>query len=403
MTARDPDLAGCVTQYAARLQATTGPGHQVSSPLGAWLLLALIAPASSGTDRQRLAAILGCDPELARQRAGELLAAPHPAIGSAAALWTAGRARNDPHVQEWQRDLPAEVSRGPLPGQAELDAWAREHTFGLIDRFPVEVTPDVVLILATALATKVSWQTPFGLAPASALGEGSPWAGRLHQVLATPRSGGGHQMLIAVTPEAGDVAVHVATAREGVAVVSVAADPALPAARVLAAAHGIGVALAHGGDVTRRELAELPPADTPLWRVLEETGPGGPGFRAVLPAWSARSRHDLSAAGLGFDIAGPALVPGPWLAAQTAMARYSRTGFEAAAVSAAVALAAMPRPQPHRIAELRFAHPYAVVALAVATAGNGAAGGWSGLPLFAAWVADPQDAAHDDDVPDVSA
>jgi hypothetical protein len=70
------------------------------------------------------------------------------------------------------------------------------------------------------------------------------------------------------------------------------------------------------------------------------------------------------------------------------MARYSRTGFEAAAATAVAAALAMrvPRQGLVRTAELRFGHPYAAVAV---TAG---AGPWHGLPVFSAWVADPSDA-----------
>jgi hypothetical protein len=42
-----------------------------------------------------------------------------------------------------------------------------------------------------------------------------------------------------------------------------------------------------------------------------------------------------------------------------------------------------------RTAELRFGHPYAVVAVATDW---GTRGPWHGLPVFSAWVAQPQDA-----------
>jgi hypothetical protein len=45
-----------------------------------------------------------------------------------------------------------------------------------------------------------------------------------------------------------------------------------------------------------------------------------------------------------------------------------------------------------RIAELRFGHPYAVVAVATdERAGDGGAGPWHGVPVFSAWVADPEE------------
>ena len=98
--------------------------------------------------------------------------------------------------------------------------------------------------------------------------------------------------------------------------------------------------------------------------------------------------------------AASALAPGdPWQARQAAMARYSRVGFEAAAVTGmAVAMAMRPsRPGLIRTAELRFGHPFAVVAVAAGDPGPGSTPGpWHGLPVFSAWVAQPEDAAPDD-------
>ncbi|NED56424.1 hypothetical protein G3I24_36765, partial [Micromonospora aurantiaca] len=79
----------------------------------------------------------------------------------------------------WRAALPEDTERGALPDQAALDAWARERTGGLIDRFPVDVTPDTLLVLANALATRVSWADPFDTAPGAELGAGSAWSGRL--------------------------------------------------------------------------------------------------------------------------------------------------------------------------------------------------------------------------------
>lgn len=402
MTEQPIQVADCVCRYAARLSAATGPGHQVASPLAAWLLLALAGPASAGADRDALADVLGCDPAAAARSAAGLLARPHPAVASAAAAWTGGPAEQDEHLRQWRDGLPAQVSRGPLPDQAGLDAWAREHTFGLIRRFPVQRTPQLLLVLATAMATRVSWQTPFDAVPASRLGQASPWASRLTRVLATPPRRPGHEQFIAVTPDAGDVAVHVATARDGLAVVSVAAQPEVPAATALAAAHRIGCQHVAGVQLPRREPAGLPLGEGPLWLVREERSAAGPDCTAVLPAWSATSEHDLTAAGLGFAAAARALLPPgePWQARQSAMARYTRTGFEAAAVTAlAVALAARP-PVIRRVAELRFGHPYAVVAIATdpapADGGPAAPDAWRGLPVFSAWVSEPDDTEPDD-------
>ena len=186
-------------------------------------------------------------------------------------------------------------------------------------------------------------------------------------------------------------------------------DPALaevlggevPYGDVLAAAQRLGSAAVTGAPVTRRALADLPLGETPRWRIAEEpAGTGGTGdrFTAVLPAWSARSELDLGGPELGFAAAAAALAgTDPWTAVQSALARYTRTGFEAAAVSAVTIMASARRPLAgrRRVAELRFGQPYAVAAVAVDPGADGQPGLWHGVPVFSAWVADPQDAADE--------
>ena len=120
--------------------------------------------------------MLGCDVESAAQAAADLLSEPHPLVASAAAVWTDPAVPLPDSFLRWRDGLPAAVTTGDLPGQAGLDAWAREHTFGLIDRFPIQAD-DLYLVLASALATKVSWQVPFDLAPAASLGADEPVGG----------------------------------------------------------------------------------------------------------------------------------------------------------------------------------------------------------------------------------
>lgn len=397
MTVSTSRIAGCVSAYAARLHAAIGTRHHVASPLGAWLLLALAAPASTGADRDTLTEVLGCDVEDAARAASDLLTEPHPVVASAAAVWTSPAAPLPQAFLRWQEALPRVVTTGNLPGQAELDAWAREHTFGLIDRFPVSAE-NVYLLLATALATKVSWKVPFDLAPAASLGTASPWAGALNRVLRTPARPRGHVEFITTTPQAADVIVHIAAAADGLEVVSVAAMPDVPSDRVLAAAYDLGCRHAIGGRIDARDLGSLAPGEHPLWSVREIMA-AADSVAAVLPAWSAMSKHDLTAPGLGFGAAKHALVgnDGPWASQQVAMARYSRTGFEAAAISAMAVAAALRLPATRHEVVLRFGHPYAVVALTTATAGTASGDGpWHGLPVFSAWVSEPEDATDGD-------
>jgi hypothetical protein len=414
MTLTATDIAAPLAGYARRFHAVAGDGHHVASPLGAWLLLALCATPSEGETREQLDAILGCDVADAAALAAELLASPHPVVPAAAAVWHADGTLGQT-LTRWLAGLPPEVETGPVPSQSDLDDWARHHTFGLIDRFPLD-DPSIWLLAATVLATRVSWERPFDLAPASALGPSSPWSARLSQVLRTP-DGPGHEQFVAATEAAGDVAMHTAHAQGGLLVTSVAAAPDVPAAEVLAVAYDLAMAraargtvigaTAAGGTVAQRSLFDLQLGEAPLWTISEGTGPvksaSGREERcsAVLPAWSASSQYALSNPDLGFAAAAQALSPGdPWQARQAATARYGREGFEAGAVTAlGISLAMLiPNQGVVRTAELRFGHPYAVVAVTVDESAQGqrtagVRGPWHGMPVFSAWVAQPEDAA----------
>jgi hypothetical protein len=119
----------------------------------------------------------------------------------------------------------------------------------------------------------------------------------------------------------------------------------------------------------------------------------------VLPAWSAHNTHQLTDPQLGFATVRHALDPiDPWDARQAVLARYTRVGFEAGAVTAlGVQLSAqVPQTGVRRIAELRFGHPFAVVAVGdvepTYSPGPAPPNPWHGLAMFSAWVADPEEA-----------
>ena len=362
-------------------------------------MLALCAPAATGAERRELVDVIGCEPEEAAAIAAGLLEVPHPLVAAAAAVWNVAGMGDE----RWLSGLPASVERGPIPSQDEADEWARVHTLGLIERFPITISDEIYLLLATALATKVSWDCPFELASASALGPASPWGERLEHVLASPQHVG-HSAFVASTAQAGDVAVHAGRARDGLLVVSVIAASDVPAGDVLEAGYGLATDLALGRPVQKRSLFDLQLGDAHLWLVREEMSPEGAGERcmAFLPTWEAHSMHDLADRRLGFAAAAAALGKGdPWQARQAAMARYTRVGFEAGAVTA-MAFVSMLTPGLRRTAELRFGHPYAVIAVAAddsarrGIAASAWSGRWNGVPVFSAWVAEPGEAGKGD-------
>jgi hypothetical protein len=397
-------------RYAGRLHARAGPGHHVVSPLGAWMVVAVCAGlAGDEQARGELAGVLGADPASAAAFAARLLADPHPLVAAGAGVWVRP-ARETARIKQWRAGLSAVVDTGDIPSQEDIDRWAAERTLGLIEQFPINLTDDVVCLLASALATRVSWEVPFDVVDAAALSP-SRWPA-LQRVLRPP-PGARHRQYLAGTDRAGDVGVHLAAARGGLLVGSViAADPAVPAGDVLAAAEQIVAAEARQrGSVTRLSLFDQPLGDGPAWSIGEQqvdtAAPGGLEEQVicVLPAWSARTDVDLRGdEALGFAAAARVLAEALELAEwwydarQAAMARYSAVGFEAAAVTGLAVLVSgkVSRPGRRRTATVRFAHPFAVVAAAFddprARHPSPVPSAWHGLPVFSAWVSEPTDA-----------
>lgn len=186
-------------------------------------------------------------------------------------------------------------------------------------------------------------------------------------------------------------AVHAATSTGGTVVHSVLADDAdAGAGDVLAAAHTL--ALGGGTDVP---LADLPLGTGPTWSVqdVELAGPGPDELaEALLPAWSADTLVDLMGlpAGVRAALAAladllPASEDDEASAVQKCVARYSREGFEAAAVTAMFrAAGVVRRRRTVRRCTARFARPYAVVATVDTPAGP--------LPAFSGWITEPVEA-----------
>jgi len=363
-----------IAAYAGRLNPALLTGRAVTSPLGVWLLLALVAPAAQG-GRAGLEAALGATADDASARAAELLRDPHPAVSAAAAVWDR---LLGPTFDDWERDLPAVVERGPVPSQAEADAWASERTLGMIEQFPLEIDELTRLILASALATDISWVQP------------------LEEADGLLTFGDGIQM-VAETEAAGLVAVAAPPSSSALDVFSVIAAPDVPAGSVDAAAHQVAAMLAGDeGSARRVPVEEL--TDGHAWTVTQRretrSGPSEQEeWQTWLPAWSSKSDHDLrNAPGMAqvFEtLSGFARLedqPVSFEARQAAVAAYTRTGFKAAAVTA-VGMRAAGMPDFHEVlvrrVELRFDRAYAVLACAALHEGPEA---WHGLPVFSAWV-----------------
>lgn len=354
--------------------AAAGSGDFVLSGCGAWPLLALLADAAAGPGRAELAAAVGLPADEARAAAVRLLTDIEAADTVAAALgvWV----RRDIALRErWVRALPADTV-GTLTGQADLDAWASGHTGGLIDRFPLTVTPDTLLTLATAVVAKTAWREPFHddvLEP-----QDGPWRGHRGPGLFRHSRGLGDASIlrggVPVTRidvrGGGDLDVHLLLGE---------ADPG----EVL----GIGLGALDGSVEAR---TDLPIGTRGPGLIVRETRAVADTVRLAVPPFAIRSSHDLLSLPAVFGLSDtarsggfPAISDTPLRvdrAAQQALARFTREGFEAAAVTAVqMVRAALAHPRPAVEISATFDRPFGFLAVHRPT----------GLVIVAGWVATP--------------
>ena len=388
------DNSDLISSYAARLNPALLHNHAVISPLGVWLLLALVGPATTGQARRDLETVLGTTVADAQARAQLLLEEPHPAVSAIAAAWDRDLG---PAFDQWARTLPGAVERGPVPDQLHANAWAQQRTNGAITEFPLRIDDLTRFILASALATDISWAKPLGTSTEL----GGEFGAHIGRALVVDDG----VQLVADTAAAGLVAVTAPPTSSALDVFSVIAAPDVGAERVDRAAHQVA-AMLRGDTAEARVIPTDQLTDGHAWTVTERRvrGFGGSSveirWRSHQPAWSASSSHDLDyAPGMpevfstlaGF--ARPEDQPALLAAKQTAVASYGREGFTAAAVTAiAMAPGSMPtvREVLVRCIDVRFNRPYAVLATAAKDQGPIA---WRGVPLFSAWITKPDDTA----------
>ncbi|MFI8322216.1 serpin family protein [Streptomyces sp. NPDC085529] len=382
-------------RWAAALPA--GPRGTVLSAAAVWPLLALLADGAAGPARAELEDAVGMPADRAAEAARGLVAALDRIRGSAAAIGLWARPEL-PLRERWVAGLP-NASLGRFTGddtadKAALDAWAAERTGGLIPAMPVEIDEDVLLVLAAAQTLRTQWLQPFWeyeLAP-----ESGPWAGR-HLVGLRRRTALLDRVGVAGTP-AGPLTVLRVLGDTGVDVHLLLGEEGAAPGAVLAA--GVGVV---GGAHPVVAGDALP---------LGEPGPGlrvghtrsatrEPELAVTTSPFDLTAEHDLLASAAVFGLSAatdrdhghfPGVSDSPLAVAQArqaGMARFTRDGFEAAAVTA-IALAAGGAAEPRlryrvRRVELDVDRPFGFLAVHRT----------SRLVLSAGWVADPVEYAYE--------
>ncbi|MFE1248285.1 serpin family protein [Streptomyces sp. NPDC058735] len=364
-------------------------GGTVFSGAGVWPLLALLADGAAGAAREELSAALGLPADQAAAAGRELLAALEEIEGLDAALglWTT---RTVELREEWAAGLPAGV-HGVLTGdaaadRAALDTWAERRTGGVIGRMPAVLRPDTSLVLASALALRTDWETPFK-------GDLMPWRGRDRAGLTRTREGldavavahgPGGAVTAATVRGTNGLDVHLLLGEEesspaqvvgtGVGVVS-GALPAVPGSRLPFGQAGPGLRL----ERLRTERPE-PPALT--LRTVEFTLTAGHDLLARAESFGLATAADGGPGHFqGISAAPLALASGR----QSATATFGAEGFRAAALTLMEAewLGWEDRPEPRHAttrAHAVFDRPFGFLAVHRETA----------LVLAAGWVDDPK-------------
>lgn len=369
----------------------------ISSPLGAWLLLAQTAGANSkelsSSARHKIEELLGLSLEASYDYANELLTTSPSVVKTANAVWV-----NENHVMassedEWLLNLMnANVAtvHSVLPTQEELNSWAVDKTLGIIDKFPVDVSSqeNIILILANVLATKISWGTPFDEVRNNMSAWNVPTVLFADQTIS--------QKIVQDLTDDEMYAV-VVNKGEGLRVGSVIAlNPNLSEAHVLQVAQKIMT--------SDERIATIQPdtlESNNLWEISNIESGQGDIYTAQLPAWEANSSIDF-VKDLHFPVssASEAFFGAPTLnlaannfseinMLQVAKAKFNKKGFEAAALSTSLMLgaASIHLLENRKHVDVRFNRSYAVVAIARERKGkNFSKNLWSDLPVFSAWV-----------------
>ncbi|MFJ7075002.1 serpin family protein [Streptomyces sp. NPDC098781] len=331
-----------VNELTARW-AGASEGGTVFSAAGVWPLLAFLADGADGTARAELADAVGLPADQAAGAARELLHAMGAMRGldSALGLWTK---RTLELREPWAAGLPAQT-HGVLTGdlgvdKGALDAWAAKWTGGLIEEMPVLPDDDTEMVLASALALRTEWLSPFVDLPMTP--EAGPWNDRtliglrrrseLLDRIGVADTPTGHVTELKVLGDSA-IDVHLLLGEEG-----------MTPAEVLAA----------GVDILARRHPVVPGPQLPHGEV-------GPGLRVVEERRSSPEPRTLDVATVAFDLRAqhdllelhrvfglttaldtsrghfPGVSDFPLAigsARQSTMARFGPLGFHAAAVTA---------------------------------------------------------------------
>lgn len=413
-------LKTCTTS----LHSVAGDTHHSASPMGLWLLLAVVSSVTppESLDRSRVEKVLGMPSEQALCVVEELLGqnleetknaitetnSATEALNAAMALWlrensltglkewasSLGLSIDDTpqeaDIYAWRDSLPDIIESGDIPTNEEANRWVSDKTGGLINKLPIPIEESTYLILLSAIATHTKWRAPFREVPNNDILNGD--FKDASKVLISDSS---HQVYIEDT-EFGMVGVHVAHGTNGLDVYSVIADPKVDYLDVLQVAHEIAEEDRDGNQGV--PLHQLEVDASGLYTVEHIKSAYGDQRVAYLPSWKTETslknlqrRPELGftpvmnaiSKASGIDPEGVNITETDIVVQQDIVAEYTASGFDAAAVtqmSMRIGAVSVPVLNDALKLSIPFDHPYAVVAV---VRDNSA---WTGTPIFSSWV-----------------
>jgi len=383
---------GLTARWAGRIEDGEGTAY---SGVGVWPLLGLLSMGADERGQVELGTAFGLDANSVADAVRGVVDLFDRGAGLSLAMGLWRRAELNIH-EDWLGLLPP-ATRGVLSGasqqdQRALDAWVERHTSGRLTRMPCQLSPDVMLLLASALTVETRWRERFK--GARGMGAGA-WAGTRLPLLtrrASPtdtwlaRTPGG-PVTVSVLEGENDVDVYLVLGEDGRAAASVLAD----GIAALETVRDVGVPCAEWSDEGRAGDVIVPGVTISTTRNTT----GQPETELECVAFSLSAQHDLLAIadvfGLGHASSRGDRFPGissgtpiyVGQARQDVVAELSETGFEAAAVTVVgmMRAAAVHRPPPHeaRLTKISYTRPF----------GFAAVHRDSGLVLLAGWAAKP--------------
>jgi len=394
---------GLTARWAGRVEDIGDTGTAYSG-VGVWPLLGLLSVGADQRGQAELGAAFGLGNGPRGMDAGLVADAVRGVVdlfdrGAGLSLAMGLWRRADLSIHEDWLDLLPPATRGVLSGDSQqdqraLDAWVERHTAGRLTKMPCQLSPDIMLLLASALTVETQWQEP--LKRSRGIGVG-PWAETRLPLLSRRTSPtdtwlaqtAGGPVTVSVLEGQDDIDVYLLLGDEGRAATSVLADGIASLETIRKT--GVPCTDWNGLEEARAGNDVVPGVTISTTRNTT----GQPETELECVAFSLSAQHDLLALAdvFGLEHASsrgdrfPGISSGTPIyvgqARQDVVAELSETGFKAAAVTVIgmMRAAAVRRPPPHeaRLTKISYTRPFGFAAVHRDT----------GLVLVAGWVAKP--------------